>query len=137
MSPYTHYYVTQAQTGSGMPYFTGISNQRGHGLGSFLGGLFRSVLPFLSSSARILGKEALTAGGNVLSDIAQGRQPMESVKRAAAEAGKHMVERLSSSMGGSGIKRTRSQAFLQSPLSTRRRQTRPRKRARHTHNDIF
>lgn len=73
--PYEHYYTHQAGSGVGVIY-KGSPYQRGHGIGSFLGGLFRSVLPLLSSGARVIGKEALNAGVGLLSDMVQAR-PME------------------------------------------------------------
>lgn len=73
--PYENYYTHQAGSGVGVIY-KGSPYQRGHGIGSFLGGLFRSVLPLLSSGARVVGKEALNAGVGLLSDMIQAR-PME------------------------------------------------------------
>ncbi|CAK1593954.1 unnamed protein product [Parnassius mnemosyne] len=66
---------TVSGSGVGVIY-KGSPYQRGHGIGSFLGGLFRSVLPLLSSGARVIGKEALSAGVGLLSDMVQAR-PME------------------------------------------------------------
>lgn len=73
--PYENYYSHQAGSGVGVIY-KGSPYQRGHGIGSFLGGLFRSVLPLLSSGVRVVGKEALNAGVGLLSDMVQAR-PME------------------------------------------------------------
>jgi hypothetical protein len=84
MNPLVHYYLRQAGRGSrrdngiGPVYASPLYLQRGHGIGSFLGGLFRSVRPLLWSGAKILGKatvkalgrEALRTGGRILSDIA-------------------------------------------------------------------
>ena len=45
---------------SGIPrVFAGSLYQRRHGIGSFFGGLFRKILPFLNKGARVVGKEAL------------------------------------------------------------------------------
>ena len=38
--------------------FAGSGYQRGHRVGSFLGELFRRVLPYLARGARMVGKEA-------------------------------------------------------------------------------
>ena len=43
--------------------------QHGHGIGSFLGGLFRSVMPILKSGATAVGKEALRSGVGFLGDV--------------------------------------------------------------------
>ena len=37
--------------------FVGSPYQRGHGIGSFLGGLFRKILPFLNKGARAVEKK--------------------------------------------------------------------------------
>ena len=49
--------------------FIGSPYQRGHGIGSFLGGLFRKILPFLNKGARAVEKEALRAGINMIEDV--------------------------------------------------------------------
>ena len=60
---YEDYYTRQS--GGEVSVFYGARTQRGHGLGSILGGLFRRALPFLSSGAKILGQQA----ANVASDM--------------------------------------------------------------------
>lgn len=56
--------------GGGIPLvFVGSPYQRRHGIGSFLAGLFRHVLPYLSTAARAVGKEALRAGVNIIDDV--------------------------------------------------------------------
>ncbi|XP_063972043.1 uncharacterized protein F54H12.2-like [Diachasmimorpha longicaudata] len=68
MSPYITYYANQAGGRTVDRYsdfgrvFVGSPYQRGHGIGAFLGGLFRRILPYLGSAARAVGKEALNAG---------------------------------------------------------------------------
>lgn len=78
--PYLAYYRHQQvggavssvyRGGGGMSvYRGGGSTQHGHGIGSFLGGLFRSALPILKSGAAAVGKEALRSGVGFLQDIA-------------------------------------------------------------------
>lgn len=77
--PYQHYYSRQAGTGVGIIY-RGVPYQRGHGIGSFLGGLFRSVFPLLKSGAKAVGTEALNAGMGLISDMINARPLNESVK---------------------------------------------------------
>ena len=44
--------------------------QRGHGgIGSFLAGIFRRVLPLLTRGAKVVGKEAVRTGMNIMSDV--------------------------------------------------------------------
>ncbi|KAE8738151.1 hypothetical protein FOCC_FOCC016377 [Frankliniella occidentalis] len=130
------YYLRQAQTGSGLPYYSGISGQRGHGFGSFLGGLFRTIVPLFTSGAKMLGSEALRAGTGVLADMAAGQNPVESLKRRGAAAGHSLVDRLSGGMQGNGIKRARGRRSVQSGRVARRGNTRAAPK-RSTLRDIF
>ncbi|XP_072766287.1 uncharacterized protein F54H12.2-like [Anoplolepis gracilipes] len=66
MTDYYEYYNLQSGRGGGIPrVFVGAPYQRGHGIGSFLGGLFRRILPYLSRGACAVGKEALQAGTSI------------------------------------------------------------------------
>lgn len=122
MSHITNYYVSQAQTGSGLPFFAGSSSQRGYGLGSFLGGLFRNVvMPFLSRSARSIGLEAARAGSHILADAASGSSIRDSMKRHASEAGTNIISKITSGMQGNGIKRSKITAGVQSGRVARRK----------------
>lgn len=67
---YLKYYVNQAGSGVGH-FYSGPIYQRGYGVGSFLGGLFRSVLPILKKGTMALGRELLSCGTNVMNDIEQ------------------------------------------------------------------
>ena len=51
--------------------YVGAPYQRGSGIGSFLGGVFRYVLPFLKRGATAVSKEALLAGMNIMSDVTE------------------------------------------------------------------
>jgi hypothetical protein len=70
--PYLAYY-RQQQSGRGVTsVYRGAAFQRGHGIGSFLSGLVRTVAPLIRSGAAALGKEALRSGVGFLSDMATG-----------------------------------------------------------------
>ena len=70
--PYLAYYRHQ-QLGHGVSsVYQGAAYQRGHGVGSFLGGLFRTISPLLKSGASAVGREALRTGVGFLGDIAAG-----------------------------------------------------------------
>ncbi len=71
---YSDYYVNQA--GGSLPVFQGSRGQRGHGFGSVLGGLFRNALPMLKR----IGKQALTTGAHIASDMLGGKNFSESAK---------------------------------------------------------
>ena len=71
MANYIAYYENQVGSGGVIEHFyQGSPYQRGHGIGSFLGGLFRRALPILSRGLKAVGKEALRSGVRVLDDVA-------------------------------------------------------------------
>ncbi len=118
MSPYIAYYANQAGGGSVERYnnfgrvYVGSPYQRGHGIGAFLGGLFRRILPFLGSAARAVGKEALNAGINVVGDVVTNGKPLKvALEDRLAESGlklkRKAQEKIGSMMRGSGYKRKR------------------------------
>ncbi|KAK3920749.1 Poly(U)-specific endoribonuclease-C [Frankliniella fusca] len=102
----TEYYLRQAGGGQ---YYAGSSYQKGHGIGSWLGGLFRTVLPLLKSGATAVGREAARAGAHVLADVASGDPFADSAKRHAGEAVQNLKRKAASAMSGTGrsIKRKR------------------------------
>lgn len=110
MSHYNEYFDIQYGGGrhGGIEHvYIGSPNQRGHGIGSFLGGLFRRVLPLLSKGAKAIGKEAIRSGMHIASDVidkdislkeafnARVRDSTKNLKRKAEE-------KLNSIMEGSG-----------------------------------
>lgn len=114
--PYEHYYSHQAGSGVGVIY-KGTPYQRGHGIGSFLGGLFRSVLPLLSSGAKAVGKQMLNTGVGLLTDMVNAQPMKESFKNRFKEASGNLKrkadEKIDSLMSGSGYKmRGRSNKLL-------------------------
>ena len=53
--------------------YVGTPYQRGHGgIGSFLAEIFRRVLPLFSHGAKVVGKEAMRIGMNIMSDVTTG-----------------------------------------------------------------
>lgn len=137
--PYEHYYSHQAGSGIGIVY-KGVAHQRGHGIGSFLGGLFRSVLPLLTSGAKVVGKEVLNAGMGLLFDAVSARPMDEAVRTRFKEATGNLKRKadnkFDSYMSGSGykIKRLRKRAAIKPKASQRKGGTKKRKIDA---NDIF
>lgn len=129
--PYHHYYANQAGTGVGVIY-KGVPYQRGHGIGSFLGGLFRSVLPLLSSGAKVIGKEALNAGVGLLSDMVNARPLEESVtnrfKDATSNLKRKADDKMDRVMKGSGYKNRKHN--LQSLIHLQKSKQRTLKKAK-------
>ncbi|CAK1552208.1 unnamed protein product [Leptosia nina] len=130
LCPYQHYYSHQAGSGIGVIY-KGVPYQRGHGIGSFLGGLFRTVLPLLSSGARVVGKEALNAGVGLLSDLVSSRPMEESIKTRLKEVGTNLkrkadakIDRINMSGSGYITKRKRRSAVI-SPTTSKVKASKP------------
>lgn len=107
--------------GSGVgKIFIGAPHQRGHGgIGSFLAGLFRRVLPLLSRGAKAVGKEALRTGMNIVSDVTTQNTPIkEAFRNRVKESGENLKrkaeEKLDKLMEGSGYKKRRYLALAHS-----------------------
>lgn len=128
MSHYTQYYNDQLG-GRIARVYVGTPHQRGHGIGSFLGGLYRTVLPLFKSGLKTIGKESLRSGLNVLDDVTnnnmnfrdafkhRGNESLNNLKRKATDK----IDRL---MSGSGYKKRSVMKKRQS------RKKRPVKRTR-------
>ncbi|KAK4885780.1 hypothetical protein RN001_002051 [Aquatica leii] len=108
--PYQQYYINQAGSGIGVIY-RGAPYQRGHGIGSWLGGIFRSILPLFKSGVKAVGKEALRTGSNILGDIVENRPIKESFQDRMREAGQSLKRKadtkIENLMQGSGYKKPR------------------------------
>ena len=91
MSHYVRYYDEQIRGGSVRNIFAGSTFQRGSGVGAWLGGLFRRILPYVTSGAKDLGKETLRAGIKVVDDVANsGVNFKAAVKSQAKESGRNL-----------------------------------------------
>ena len=112
---YEQYYADQC--GNGMNVFQGARGQRGHRLGSVLSGLFRSALPLIKN----LGKQALQTGLNVATDVVEGTNFRDSLR-------KHVPE---------GIRGFKDAQFGQSGSGKRRRQTQLKKPVKRMKSDIY
>ena len=102
-----NYYLHQA--GKGYPVYAGRRFQRGHGLGSIIGSLFKSAVPLLKKGAKVLGKEALKTGLNVAHDALQGENVVQSFKKQTKATGKRMLDRVTGPPGERPIKRNARQ----------------------------
>lgn len=87
---FTDYYLNQIGTGVGSIY-AGPAYQKGYGIGSFLGGLFRGVFPLLKKTTKAVGSELLKSGVGLLSDLTH-----ENPEAAMKKRGKEMINNLSS-----------------------------------------
>ena len=78
------YYLNQC--GHGMPVFYGARMQRGHGIGSVISGLLRSIFPVLKRVAPVISKKALQTGIDIESEVAAGQSLKESAKSRVTDA---------------------------------------------------
>jgi hypothetical protein len=96
-------YLHQAtQSGHGIPGFEGVAFQRGGGLGNILGRLFRFVLPVAKKAAKAVGKQALTSGADILSDVVKGRNLKESAEEHGRAALENLAGKAVTKMRGGG-----------------------------------
>lgn len=89
----THHYLNQA--GHGLSYYQGSNLQRGYGIGSIFGSLFRSAIPLFKSGARALGKQVLRSGVDFANDLVQGRDARMAATERAKEAGRMLTDKAS------------------------------------------
>lgn len=104
---YTEYYLNQAGSGFSNVY-AGPMYQKGYGIGSFLGGLFRSVYPILKKGAAIVGSELLKSGSNIISDIAGSQDPQVVIKKRGKETINNLSKLVGDKMFGAGYKSSNS-----------------------------
>lgn len=111
---YTDYYLKQAGSGYGGVYTSGLY-QKGHGIGSFLGGLFRCVFPLLKKGSSALGSELLKSGVNIISDISKNEPVESTIKKRGKETINNLSKLVGDKMFGSGYKQ---RAAVKRPHST-------------------
>lgn len=115
---YTEYYLSQAGSGIGNVY-SGSVYQKGHGIGSYLGGLFRCVFPLIKSGSKVLGSELLKSTANIISDISRSEDPAAVIKRRGKETINNLGHLVGEKMFGSGYN---------SQLTSKKRQLLPKSR---------
>ena len=102
---YEEYY--SQQNGGEIAVFAGRRFQRGHGLGSILGGFFRRlVLPFFKAHGKHMLANAVKTGMEVADDVLEGQSVKESAKKRIPAGIKRTVLSLSG-QSGSGVRRRR------------------------------
>lgn len=128
MSHYIAYYDAQVGEGGIDHVFVGSPYQRGHGIGSFLAGLFRRALPLIKSGARSIGKEVLRAGVNIMDDVTTHHVPFKQAFRDRARETSGTLKRKAEDkidrlMQGSGYKRVIRGLKKQSKRGRKRKQS--------------
>jgi len=106
MDSLAEYYILQGG-GSEHPvhlfgpvYFGSPYVQRGHGIGSFLAGLFRSLTSLAFRGARAVDREALNNGAQILVNI-WNKQPETKVKDSVADRLAYSAQCLVTKLKGS------------------------------------
>ena len=99
-SAYHEYYLNQA--GRGYPVYAGTRYQRGHGLGSIIGSLFKSAVPLLKRGAKTLGREALKRGLNLTSDVMEGQNVIQAAKSRLKSTGQSLLQKAMDTVGPPG-----------------------------------
>ncbi len=122
------FYVSQAkQTGHGINGFQGLAYQRGNGLGSFFGRLFRSILPVAKKIGKSVGREALSMGANVIGDLAEGKNIKASLKNRGLKASENLLNKAGSAIrnqsGGRIGKRKVTSKVVPTPAKRQRKST--------------
>lgn len=132
--PFHDYYLEQAGSGFSKIY-RGTQFQKGHGIGSFLRGLFRSIFPLIKTGAQTIGREALVGTAHLLNDFVEKKPAKESLKQRLMEVGGNLKEKAMNKidkMVGSGcIKRKRKKKTFQT--SKKRKTVKVKEKTR----DIF
>lgn len=96
----------------------------GYGIGSFLGGLFRSVLPILKRGGLAVGKEIFNAGSNFINDVENNIKPMDALNARARETLGNLKRK---AMFGEGFKTGRYRRKRQLSTSSQGVKTKRRK----------
>ena len=118
---FENYYVSQV--GTGLPYFSGSQYQKGYGLGSIFSSLGRATLPLVRSTGKALGKEVLRTGGNIASDLLEGKSIKQAALHRSKQAGLNLLKRVASPSPppGEPLKRFTSTKRRRKTIKTSRR----------------
>lgn len=100
---YTEYYLNQAGSGFSNIY-AGPSYQKGYGIGSFLGGLFRTIYPILKKGSAVFGSELLKSGANIITDLSKNEEPQQVIKKRGKETINNLSKRVGDHMFGAGYR---------------------------------
>ena len=79
------------QHGAGLPVFRGSAIQKGYGLGGLFRGLLQTAAPVLKQGLISVGKSAMKAGVETLSDVARGENVKSALKIHAKQNLKEMM----------------------------------------------
>jgi hypothetical protein len=134
---YDLYFMALAkQTGHGdLAGFQGTRFQRGAGQsGQGLGNIFRSLwhllMPIAKTIGRNVGREALVAGTQIASDVLDGQEPIESVKKRGHAAASRLLDQAQTGLQQTGMGRKRKRTGQKSKTAAKKRKVTKRKAAK-------
>lgn len=120
ISSILNFYQSRSQQGAGMNYFyTPYSMQRGSGIGSYLSGVFRPLIPITSKASSHV-KTVLSNIGDDLSENPSFSNLKTSLKRRGTAGLKNIAEELCSTMKGGGGRRRRKKTVKKKPATSRK-----------------
>ncbi len=123
MNNYYEYYSRQAK-GYGMPIYIGGRSSQGHGLGNFLSGIARAVVPILKRGGKSLLKESIRTGASILQDVSQGGNLKSSLNKRMKEGGTRLIYQATDELVKPPARRNkRKVAGIKSQSSGKRRKT--------------
>lgn len=104
----TKYYMDQSRTGGSLFYSGPIYKlgsgcfHRGSGIGNYISGFFRRVIPILRRGTIAVGKEVINTGSNLVGDIVNNVSPRTAFKNRTREGMNNLAKKV---MDGHGYKR--------------------------------
>lgn len=134
MERYCDHYISQI--GGGYIFDGDINSpevtQRGCGIGSYLGGLFRKTLPYLKRGGNAVRKEAMRAGARIAKDHLLDGVPLpeaisDSIHESRDRLKNKAIENVAEMFGRGGYKTNRKRKRSQSQVKSHRLKTTPRK----------
>jgi hypothetical protein len=108
------YYVNQVGGSGGI--YGGVLYQRGQGIGGFLSGLFRSVLPILRKRGLAVTKTLFNTGVDMLGDMQNNVSLKDSFNNRKGET---LTKLKSTVITGNGYKNTRKRKLNHLPSTSR------------------
>ena len=118
------------QVGLGtMTVYRGSPYQRGHGIGTFLKGLYRVSMPLLRRGASAVGKELLQSGVHFLEDLDNETPAKIAFQQRLKQAQNNLKRKaIDTVFRGKGYKTKKRKKSIQSKRIIRRRKTSAKKK---------
>ena len=88
--------------GAHAPSKSASGYQRGHGLGSIFGGLFKAAMPLLKKGTKTLEREALKTRLNNAGDVVQGINIKQATKSRLESTGENLLQKAMDTVGPPG-----------------------------------